>query len=317
MRLARLTLPVFLIGALAACVPYGGGAPVGLQSTSVSAQMSALQETQAALSYYATQTPYAATLAAQGTESAIAGIHQQTQIALDTQGTALALQLLADQATQTQIAVSTQSAYSLQATQRADQATQTAFEGQLTATQDSRNATATQEALEYARKEQINGVIAWTPVVFVAGIMLLIWRFVIVVENKQSVFNTPSGEMVFTRKSGIFAAVLKTLIRRWLEEISFDEMVMPGRAVGHSVKEDKAGYKASQAPDRQAQLQVIMLEQLKTLPGYRPTLPGLPTPETPQLPPYAGLLGTGAGIEIVSPVEPEIGEWIADVEEEE
>lgn len=313
MRFYRYAFPL-LIGsfALTACLSAPGAAPIGLQATNVSDSIAYLQGTQAAFAYMATQTPYAATQEALGTQSALDGQAQATKSALDTQATALALQLLADNATATQVALSTQAAYNLQATARADEMTQVAFYVNATATQRSFDATATQEALDYARKEQVNNVIAWTPFAVAVAILVLLWRFVIIFEDRKSVFNTPGGEMVFTRKTSPIKALFRALLRRVIPEISFDEFVMPSRALGHALKEDQAGYNPSKDPDPTAQYQLIMLEQLRAR--------GLPMPgpvmgSIPQLPAHAGLLGEAGEIEILNSANPEITTWIADVED--
>jgi len=310
----RFVLPL-LMGALAltACLPVQAPAPLGLQATNVSDTIYALQGTQAALNYMATQTPYAATQSALGTQSAVDGQIQGTKSALDAQATALAIQILADSATATQIAVATQNAYNLQATARADEMTQTAFYTNATATQDTRNATATQAQFEYERQAQVNGAIAWTPFIVAGVFLLFIWRFIVVYEDRKSVFNTPGGEPVFTRKTGALGAIIRALIRRAIPEVKFDEFALPTRALGHGLSESGSGYLVSKDNDPR-QYELIMLEQMRAR-GI--PLPGPALGSIPQLPEYSGLLGEAGEIETVSPVDPEVITWISDVEDQE
>jgi len=305
-----------VIGALAltACLPVQAPAPIGLQATNVSDTIYALQGTQAALNYMATQTPHAATQSALGTQSAVEGQIQGTKSALDAQATALAMQIFADSATATQVAVATQNAYSLQATARADEMTQTAFYANATATQDTRNATATQAQFDYERQAQVNGAIAWTPFIVSGVFLLFIWRFVIIYEDRKSIFNTPGGEPIFTRKTSLPKAIMRALVRRIIPEIHYEDFAMPTRAVGHALTDTGGGYHVEKDRDARGQYELIMLEQMRArgLP-----LPGPALGSIPQLSAYSGLLGEAGEIETVSPVDPEVVTWINDVEDQE
>lgn len=307
---SRLILPSLIILCLAACIP-GQGIPLGLEGTNIGSELIALQKTQNAINYMASQTPYAATLMAQGTENANEAIAQGTQAQLSAQGTGQALQIQADGATSTQIAASTQGAYAAQGTLRADSLTATAITVGATSTQELVRATQTQAAFEYERKESINKAIAWTPFIVAAGIALLLWRFVLVAENRKSVFYTPSGEAIFTRKPGIMGAIVRVVLRRIWPEISFDDFTMPGRAVGHGLRERPRGYEPTSDTDREAQLRVIANEQLRQY--APPLLPG-PRLDYPALPAYTGL---SEGVETVAPNSPEIQAWLIDVDNQE
>lgn len=309
--LSRLILPGLLLIGLSACMPPGA-APLGLEGTSIGLELVALQKTQAAINYMASQTPYAATLSAQGTQTAYAALAQGTQAQLSAVGTEQALQILADGATSTQIAASTQVAYAAQGTARADSLTATAITVGATSTQAIVMATQTQTAFEYERKESINKAIAWTPFVVAAALFLLLWRFVLVAENRKSVFYTPSGEAVFTRTTGITGAILKVILRRIWPEISFDDFAMPGRAVGHGLRERPRGYEPISDPDREAQLRVIANEQLRQY--APPLLTGGSRVDYPALPAYAGL---SEPVETLAPNSPEIQAWLIDVDNQE
>lgn len=317
MKLSGPLLSLSVAGLLlSACLPIEAP-PIGLQATNVNNQLFALQTTQAELNYMATQTPYAATQSAAQTAAVVMAQNQATLSALDAQGTALALQLLADGATATHVANQTQTANSLQMTARADDMTQAAFFANGTATQDSRQATQTQAALDFERKDKINGIIVWTPFVFAGVLGFLLIKYVLIYENRKSAFETPSGEMIFSRNVSIFRAVIRAILRRLLPEISFDDFTMPGRATGHAVRENKEGYAVSKDTDRASQLQIIMLEQLRTRGLSVPSSP-FPSLSTglPELPAYTGLLGEAGEIKVLPPNDPEIITWVTDVEEQ-
>lgn len=317
MKNRLLIAPLLITGiyGLMACTPAVNNVPLNLEGTNISYEVQSLQQTQAAINYYATQTPYAATLAVIQTQESEAKVAQSTQEALSIELTQVALKVFTDGATATYQAQMTQDTIALEIKATADFRTQQALDTQATETKTVANATATETALVLERKEKINGLIAYTPFIFVAGILFMLWRFVLVTENRKSVFNTPSGEMIFTRRIGVALAIIRVLLRRLLPEITFDDFTMPGRAVGHGVRETREGYKANgDEKDRAAQLAVIGREQLKI---YTPALPSGPLPgDYPALPAYTELLGPAGAVETVAPNAPEIGTWIMDVEEQ-
>lgn len=314
---SRYLLPLCLVlFALLACtgpIPV----PLGLEGTNVSGEMDALRETQAAINYFATQTPFVATQQAQQTQTALQVANQPTLDYLNAQGTETALkltenalQVFNDDLTATVNAQHAQGTHAAGLTATADLRTQTAFEVQGTETQRAVEATATEQFFITDRKARINGVIAWTPVFFTLGIVALLWRFVIIAENRKSVFETPSGEMIFSRKLSVFTAALRVLLRRILPEISFDDFTMPGRAVGHSMHEEKEGYTAKGSPHTETQLRVITQEQIRRYyQAQYPHAPALPMPETPMylLPGEVEVLPSNAN---------EIQTWITDVEDQ-